>query len=429
MAEALNQVARQPAFRLKTTRVREPVRAAQAVSELTLEEACTDPNLLVRRGRGLYFREQVREVVSASYDLPEHHLLAGFLHFLGLQIGDLRRRVLQEIRLREERRPFRSARAEAGTKTWWESEDLPRIEELGRLLEQLEALRGQQLGLLRHAFLPSAPPLRELPPSTPLFRSHRAYAAAYRIIAGHFRAYRVSLDNTGLLTRARSLPVLYEWWCALQVIRVLQNCLKLRDDQPSSSPFRRLLEERTRLVLDFNPDQVLDFEDETGRMVRLRYQPSYRSARGGAIDGYGLLGHEYEMTPDLALEIADPNQPTSPIPELIVVLDAKYTSVPQRDKLDEVKRKYGKIGVFRTGRVLSRQVWALTPSPPAHTTAPTPDWARFCTVDNVGFWTEWYDMSSTVDGAVQARPLLPVYPSPLEALLRSLLQRCGIRLR
>ena len=63
-------------------------------------------------------------------------------------------------------------------------------------------------------------------------------------------------------------------------------------------------------------------------------------------------------------------------PELIIVLDAKYSSEAHTVKLDEFSRKYGKIGVFRTGRVLSRQVWAMTPMLPHSARRPiVRDWA------------------------------------------------------
>ncbi|HEX4622267.1 MAG TPA: DUF2357 domain-containing protein, partial [Myxococcaceae bacterium] len=171
LAEAFPQIARQPASRLKARRVREPVLTEQAVSERTLEEACTDTGFLSRRGGRAVFREQIREVVAPSYNLPEHRLFAGFLSFLRVQIQDLRRRLSQEIRWREERRLFRNYRPEPGAKTWWEAEDLPRIEEFSRLRSQLDSMDREVGRLSRFAFLPPAPPLREVPPSTPLIRS------------------------------------------------------------------------------------------------------------------------------------------------------------------------------------------------------------------------------------------------------------------
>src|SRR5581483_6295871 len=139
-----------------------------------------------------------------------------------------------------------------------------------------------------------------------------------------------------------------------------QKVLRLRGEARHASPFRRLAEERTRFVIEFSPDRIVDFEDADGRLVRLRYQPSYRAAHAS---GYGLLGPEHERTPDLALEVFSAPDPNRVVPDLIVVLDAKYTSASQAEKLETVRQKYSKIGIFRTGLILSRPVWALTPGP------------------------------------------------------------------
>src|SRR5205807_1511980 len=119
---------------------------------------------------------------------------------------------------------------------------------------------------------------------------------------------------------------LYEWWCALQVVRCLRADLRQREGDTPSSPFRRLDAERTRFVLDFAPDQLVDFEDGHGGLVRLRYQPNYSADRAKAPGGYGWLGHGGERTPDLALEIFLSPDPARLIPDLIVILDAKYSS-------------------------------------------------------------------------------------------------------
>jgi hypothetical protein len=431
LAEAFPQIARQPASRLKVRRVREPVLTEQAVTEQTLEEACTDTGFLARRGGRIVFREQIREEVAASYNLPEHRLFAAFLSFLRVQIQDLRRRISQEISWREERRLFRNHRPEPGARTWWETEDLPRIEEFSRLRSQLDGMDHEAERLSRFEFLPPAPPLREVPASTPLIRSRRPYAAAFHVVTSHFHSYRATLDNAALLARAKSLPVLYEWWCALQVVRCLRANLRQREtDSSSPSPFRRLDDERTRFVLDFAPDQMVDFEDGNGALVRLRYQPNYSADRTKAPSGYGWLGRGAQRTPDLALEIVLSPDPALLVPDLIVVLDAKYSSTSQAEKLDEVRRKYGQVGVFRTGQRLSRQVWALTPALPENTNSEAGSgWEAHCTVDNFSFWSEDFDMSGTVNGAVQAKPLLPLRPPPLELLLCLILRRCGVRLQ
>jgi hypothetical protein len=431
MAGSLRAIARRPAYRLKTQRVREPALADLAVSDLTLDEVCVDPSLAVALdGGGVHFREHVREVASPSFDLPENRIIAGFLHFLVLQVRDLRRRMEHEVRVREERKEYRHRRKADGSKTWWESEDLPRIQELQHLLISVDAM-GRELSELRNSpFLPPAAPLRGVPASTPLLRYHKAYSSAFKTISIHFQAFRVQVDDKHLVLRARSLPVLYEWWCLLEVLRCLRGCLGFAqaEDFGPNSPFRRLAEERDRFVLEFQPDQSIDFEDAAGRLVRVRYVPSYRGL-ATAREAYGFLAEFSERTPDISIEIYSPGDTTGGPPELIIVLDAKYSSEPHPIKLDEVSRKYGKIGVFRTGKVLSRQVWAMTTMPAASIGTlreGQPEWASYCTVDNVGFWSDEFDVSSFVAGVVQARPKMPAGRPPLDSLLRLLLKRAGV---
>lgn len=429
MAAALREIACQPAYRLRTRRVREPAIAVQGVSDLTLEEACLDPTLAVRHPRGIAFREHVREAADPHFNLTENRTLSGFLAFLGRQLADLEVRLLAEIEVREERKALHHRPAAEGEKSWWEAEDLPRIVELRKLLDNLHAMQTELNRLARYPFLPRGAELREVPPSTPLIRSNRAYASAYRTVLAHFKSFRVRLGEDYLLTRGKSLPVLYEWWCVLETLRVLQSCLKFCADQPQGrgSPFRRLEAERTRFVVEFAPDQAVDFEDDAGRLVRLRYVPSYRPEPASGGLAYGLLSPEAERTPDIALEVFPPGGES--VPELIAVFDAKYTTVPHAHKLDEVRLKYGKIGVFETGHVLSRQVWALVPSAPPMPRVVGPEWSAHCTVDNSGFWSERYDTGSATAGVIQAKPRLAAERPPLEGLIRLLLRRAGVAVR
>ena len=431
MSIALREIACQPAYRLRTRRVREPAIAVQGVSDLTLEEACLDPTLAVRFRGGIAFREHVREVADPHFNLHENRILAGFLRFLEIQLADLKVRLLSEIEVREERRAIHHRPTAEGGKSWWEAEDLPRIIEMRKLLENLHAMQIELTRLSRYPFLPRGAELREIPQSTPLIRFSRAYASAFRTVLNHFKSFRVRLGEEHLLTRGKSLPVLYEWWCALEVMRILRSCLQQCDDQPQGrgSPFRRLEAERTRFVVDFTPDQAVDFEDDTGRLVRLRYIPSYRSEGASGGLAYGLLSPEEERTPDIAIEVFPAGDRSNPIPEIIAVFDAKYTSMPHRSKLEEVRLKYGKIGVFETGLVLSRQVWALVPTPPNPLRIVGPEWSGNCTIDNSGFWSERYDMGSWTAGVIQVKPRLAVQRPPLEGLIRLLLRRSGVAVR
>src|SRR5262249_36640758 len=156
-----------------------------------------------------------------------------------LQVRDLRFRMEREMEVREERRNFRHRRGGEGGRTWWESEDLPRIEELNTQLGHVAVMERELAHLLLSPFLPPAAPLRGIPESTPLVRNHKAYSSAYRVVLSHFRAFRVQMDDKHLLTRARSLPVLYEWWCLLEVLRVLRSCLDFAETEQlgGESPF------------------------------------------------------------------------------------------------------------------------------------------------------------------------------------------------
>ena len=103
--------------------------------------------------------------------------------------------------------------------------------------------------------------------------------------------------------------------------------------------------------------------------------------------------------------------------------------MPHVQKLNEVQQKYGKIGIFQTGLVLSRQVWAMTPSAAQFRHPAGPEWAAFCTLDNLAFWSDVFDMRSTVAGVIQVKPLMPAGRPPVDSLVRLLLRRSGVHLR
>ncbi|MCB9953572.1 MAG: hypothetical protein H6824_21560 [Planctomycetaceae bacterium] len=270
--------------------------------------------------------------------------------------------------------------------------------------------------------------LSNMPEATPLVRSHRGYRTVFELIRLHFSTFRVQLDDYHLLLQAKSIPLLYEWWCLLEVLHILHKILELKvggDDR--TRPFRRLISDgRDRFVIQFEGNQTIDFVDQTQRLVRVRYEPEYRSIRDSGGLGFGLLGGASLRTPDIAIEIY-PDEGGLSVPSLIVVLDAKYSTSDHERKLEIVRGTYSKIGVFSTGQEISRQIWALTPAA-ASPDVTKPWWASYCTVDNNGFWFENFDMSNTVAGAIQAKPNQPGGRSPLEMLIRLILQRAGVEL-
>lgn len=418
MGEVLQQMARQPASRLRSQTTREQALQGQAISETTLAELCLDPNMLAHGRSGLQVREHLREHSRPDYRLPEHRTIADFAAYLVAQLADLRQRIDAEITSRESRKGWRNVTREPGQPTWWESEDLPRVEELQHFRQEVTRLRAAVEHWLALPFLSLGQPLRHEPVSTPLFRNNDIYRRVFRVMAAHFRTYRATLDTHPLMTRARSLPVLYEWWCAVRVLRILAGGLMPRGHGPDRPLISTLLAgNERRFTIEFTSDQAMDFTDGAGHRVRFRYQPVYGGLRGPV----AVLDSGSVRTPDMALEVYMPGES---MPELIVVLDAKYSRATQREKMTEVSTKYAKIGDPRTGKVLSRQVWALTPVAPLGRGEAL---RGACTVDNVGFWSGDFEMAHPVNGALQMRPVGLGAFDPLRELLTVLLTRAGVQ--
>ena len=420
----LRQIGKNPACKLKLSRSRELALAGQAVSEATLAEACSDSRMLIRVAGRVALREHLREHSRPDYRLREHQAIADFSEYLKLQLSDLRLRVDGEMAERQERYRWRSRVGKDGGPTWWEKEDQPRIAELGALRDDIGGLYHRVGKWAALPYLPPGTPLRTLPPITQLFRSHPLYRRVHHAITRHFGSFQTTLDNQPLLASAQSLPVLYEWWCALRVVRILSRGLtpSYQDPLDRAPVASRLASGRKTLTIEFAADRAMTFEDGYGGRVRFRYNPEYRAAREGS--RIGLLGGGDLRTPDIAIELF-PQGGDPAMPWLIIVLDAKYSSLSQSHKVEEVKSKYSMIGDLVKGTVLSRQVWALTPAAP-------PGWTRSdnlrgcCTVDNRAFWSDRFEMTNPVNGAVRTRPTLVGEFDPLEALLVSLLVRSGI---
>lgn len=425
----LHRVARQPASRLRITTSREEALPGQAVSELTLAEACRDPSILRRHGSHVVFAEHVRERSQIDYRLPEHQVIADFSEYLKGQFQDLRQRIDYELEERKDRKRWRN-HSRGGGRTWWETEDQPRIEELDRHRAEINLLQNTLAKWRLWPFLPAGRALQNKPRSTPLFRNHPVYRQVFRVLSRHFLAFQTTLDTQPLLMRVRSLPVLYEWWCAVRVIGILARGLTPLSHDPLDRPI--IAREERRFTIEFSANQVIAFTDNRGMRVRFRYQPEYPANRP---TGPVLLDSSSLRTPDLAIEIFSNRnrgdvspQEAREMPELILVMDAKYSSVSQHEKMLEVMTKYSKIGDRRTGRVLSRQVWALTPTAPAELSYGA-ELKRLSTVDNVGFWSENFDIGNPVAGAVRALPTRPGEHDPLEALVVKVLRLAGVDYR
>jgi len=423
----LHQMARHPASRLHVQLSREQALIGQAISDSTLAEACRDPSMLGRRGPSLVFREHLHEHSRPDYCIPEHQAISDFSEYLNVQFADLRQRIDLEITDREERKRWRNFAKEPGKPTWWEAEDLPRIEELERCRQEVAQLCRLVNNWCHLPFLPPGRCLAQIPQSTLVFRNNGVYRRVFRVISEHFLTYQATLDTQQLLTRARSLPVLYEWWCAVQVIRILSRGLTPLINDPIAQPLisTHLAQEGRRFTIEFTLDQAINFIDSRGSRVRFRYQPLYAASQGATGPTVAILDAGSVRMPDMAIEVYPARPSRIDAPELIIVLDAKYSSLTQWEKITEVSTKYSKIGDVKTGRVLSRQVWALTPASPA-SVIQRDGLRQYCTVDNEAFWSGQFDVGNPVNGAVQTRPILSGAFDPLERLIVSLLRLLGV---
>jgi hypothetical protein len=231
-------------------------------------------------------------------------------------------------------------------------------------------------------------------------------------MAHHYHSSQATLDLQPLLTQIRSLPVLYQWWCAVRVLRILANGLiPLRTDSLLTADGRRF-------TLEFTPNQSIEFGDALGHRLRFRYEPLYTAQDSERVPS--VLDSKSRRTPDLAIEITPPGG--GPLPDLIVILDAKYTSRSPWEKMLEVASKYSRIGDPVTGRLLSRQVWALTPTGNQGSRL-----SQCCEVDNTAFWSPQFSGQGSVNGALVTLPVPPGGYDPLYDLIRTILRSSGVQ--
>jgi hypothetical protein len=419
---------RNPSFRLGTHSSREPSHPGATVSTAQLEAACLDPSMLRRNGRRPVFVEMISEQTQTKYSLYENKVISRFLKLALLQASELRHRITSEIAIRNARRGFRHRPKGDGQKTWWETEDLPRIEQLEGLLPPTDHVLKSLNRMSESWLLQEDSPLDSAPISTPLFRNNAPYSRLFRLMKEHFLSSRIVIDSDSMLKQIKSIPPLFEWWCVLEVMNYLNRSLTLVSPGNSrETPFKRLVSGGTdRFVVSLESEQFIDFLDSNDTLVRLRYEPHYRRHQKRLNSDFGLLSQDASLkTPDIAIEVYEKSKHTG-VPRLIVILDAKYSRSSHESKLQELRGKYSAIGNFHTGEVLSRQIWALTPRSSSH--AAEPDLRRFCTVDNVAFWNSDFDTNQIVSGAIEMRPASAETDAPLEKLLCLILRRAGVSL-
>lgn len=321
---------------------------------------------------------------SATHDLPEHRLLKHVLQLLLWRVGFVRTMVRREL-LRRQRAaqltgddsPPRGSAPIATLEIWQGRCGLAQ-----RSLRQLLALPWlAQVGALQ---TPPAP--------THLLRRDPRYRRLHALYQALHAAPFLALDSPTLWLPIAELPLLYEQWCALQVVRAVLPLGALIDQQlVSRAEAGTDAPHDPRWTLRLRQDgPLVTLRLADGRRLSVFYQRRYRPQPPerhtlGALDPFVRI-------PDVAIEI----QREGASPE-VLIYDAKYRVAPDggvpQDALDDAYAYRSAIGVAGARATLG--AYLLFPGQ-------TP----LATADQVG-----------------ALPLLPDQPAELAALLR---ERLGV---
>ncbi|HEX6291340.1 MAG TPA: DUF2357 domain-containing protein [Herpetosiphonaceae bacterium] len=267
---------------------------------------------------------------TASHDVIEHRLLKHVLHVLLWRMGFVREMVRRELLRRQRNAQVIDEGGALATFERWHKR-------CGRALRDLRKA-------LESPFLAGVAALHALPGPTHLMRHDPRYRRLYELYR-HLRAVPfIALDSPTLWLPIQELPLLYEQWCALQVVNallpmgeILVQSLVARAQQ-ATDPIRS---SRWTLRLSQNTP-LLTVRRADGARLAVCYQRRYQpqppsSAVLGALDPFVRI-------PDIAVERARAEQPQE-----VLIFDAKYRVAPDgcvpQDALDDAYAYRSAIGV------------------------------------------------------------------------------------
>jgi large subunit ribosomal protein MRP49 len=274
---------------------------------------------------------------TASHDVIEHRLLKHVLHVLVWRIGAVREMIRHELRRRQRNAQVVEDSGALATFETWQRHCTGALRSLRKAL----AL----------PLLAAAGPLHGLAGPTHLMRREPRYRRLYDLYRQLRAVPFIALDSPTLWLPIQELPLLYEQWCTLHVLRavlplgvVAQQELVTRDEQTPNA----LQGSRWTLRLRQNrPLLVLDCADGTRLVVyyQRRYQPQGLSSTIlGALDPFVRI-------PDIAIERLATERPPQ-----VLLFDAKYRVAPDgavpQDALDDAYAYRSAIGVLGTRATL-----------------------------------------------------------------------------
>lgn len=342
------QIAKEPHHVLRTERTTTPLADAPRFDGTTLAAlARTAPDdvgpVNTAPYTGMLPHTIITQRSGASTDVVEHRLLLGVLHTLLWQINSVRGALQRERERRAQHDALRGSAAAVAT---------------DERLRQCIRVQRQLRHALATPFLANIPPLHTLHEPTHLMRRAPRYRRVYEL----FRALRdtplIDWDSPTLWLPIQSLPLLYEQWCTLQVIKLVmplgtmtEQHLLTHDENADVRRWTLRLRQNTPL---------LTVKCADGTLLRLFYQRRYAphapsSTALGSLDPFVRI-------PDIAIEVQRGNRPTE-----VLLLDAKYRIAPDggvpQDALDDAYAYRNAIGSGAARRTLG--AFLLYPGTPS----------------------------------------------------------------
>ncbi len=260
-------------------------------------------------------------------DLIEHRVLKQVLRVLLSRVVYVRSIAKREQTRRQQNAGLAESRSTAAVERWVAGCDKAAVK-LRRALSLPWLQPVDQLGTFTQP--------------TPLMRREPRYRRLYQLYRDLRSTPWLAFDSQLLWLPIHELPLLYEQWCTLRVVKALlplglvveQSMVERADEADSTEERRwtmRLRQERPLLVLAL----------ADGAKVTVWYQRRYQPAGQSAAE-LGTLD-PFVRIPDIALEVQRPDCPPK-----VLVADAKYRVAPDggipQDALDDAYAYRSAIG-------------------------------------------------------------------------------------
>lgn len=433
LKSAIRFIQRKPHSRMIPRLVRQAVYHNTPITEYSLQELTRTPDILIRLGSEVLFRENIVEITSTTHDRPENQMILGFLRYLEQRCPVLRTRLKGEIKRQE---AFVNGLFEGD----WQEEEKCQLKRYGLELEKLgkirQSIRSEWHRLAERWEIKRVSILSQKTTPTPIIRKHKGYSDAYRIMNDYFSRFRLNVENEEEPQSSEErdaqigmikLSKMYEYWCLLHLFKVFRERLDLQND--SQQVQNLLLESRTDWLQSRFVEEPVEFHDNEGKLLRFFYEKRYYATQDkNCLKGtrYGKPRRQGFWCPDFSLEFFAGSRD---MPTKIIFFDAKYAFRKHGDIRDGV-RKYQEIDAFDPNQKIFTQTWALTFNPPSkvENQESLHSFGRYTTTEPSSFWDR--NQEEEVVGTIQVQPNQEnASHSPFRQLIDLIFGRLGISCR